>query len=71
MLQTFWPSQDGVDELVAMLAQRRLEISANALSSNPRGQILEPGFRLIFPVMAADITAGKFTLDASCKMQLN
>ena len=64
-------SQDGVDELVAMLAQRRLEISANALSSNPRGQILEPGFRLIFPVMAADITAGKFTLDASCKMQLN
>lgn len=38
-----------VTELVRLLAQRRAEVSASEISKNRRGQILEPGFRVIFP----------------------
>lgn len=33
------------------LQQRRTSVFQNEISKNPRGQILEPGFRVIFPAM--------------------
>ena len=41
--------QSGVLSLVKYLDQTRKEISASEISTNPLGQILEPGFRVIFP----------------------
>lgn len=38
-----------VIEMYKLLAQRRAEGFASEISKNPRGQILEPGFRVIFP----------------------
>lgn len=43
-------SEQGRQEAFAKLLQTRLEVLENELSQNPRGQILEPGFRVIFPV---------------------
>ncbi len=37
---------------VRLLDQRRREVFASEISMNPRGQILEPGFRVIFPELA-------------------
>ncbi len=36
-------------EMYKLLAQRRAEAFASEISKNPEGQILEPGFRVIFP----------------------
>ncbi|HST23631.1 MAG TPA: hypothetical protein VLR90_21150 [Blastocatellia bacterium] len=36
-------------EMYKLLAQRRAEAFASEISKNPKGQILEPGFRVIFP----------------------
>ena len=44
------------------LAQRRAEIAASEISKNPRGQILEPGFRVIFPVQATTPAPGALSL---------
>ena len=38
-----------VQALYLLLAQRRAEILKSEISSNTLGQILEPGFRIIFP----------------------
>jgi len=43
-------SPEGIQDLLQFLAAQRLAISKSEISSNPRGQILEPGFRLIFPI---------------------
>ncbi len=40
---------EGVLELVKYLGQIRAEAFASEISQNPKGQILEPGFRVIFP----------------------
>ncbi len=40
----------GVQDLLQFLAAQRLAIAKSEISSNPRGQILEPGFRVIFPL---------------------
>lgn len=38
-----------IEMMLRLLMQRRAEIRASEISANPRGQILEPGFRVIFP----------------------
>jgi hypothetical protein len=43
--------QGAVLEMYKLLAQRRAEAFASEISKNPEGQILEPGFRVIFPVV--------------------
>lgn len=40
----------GLQDLLQFLAAQRLAIAKSEISSNPRGQILEPGFRVIFPL---------------------
>lgn len=39
----------GMSELFLQLEQRRSEVFTNEISKNPLGQILEPGFKVIFP----------------------
>lgn len=51
---------------VQLLAQRRLEVRASEISKNPGGQILEPGFRVIFPEPSVPAVPGKLRLDESC-----
>jgi hypothetical protein len=41
--------KSAVIEMYKLLAQRREEAFASEISKNPEGQILEPGFRVIFP----------------------
>lgn len=43
-------SPEGIIDLLQFLAAQRLAIAKSEISSNPRGQILEPGFRVIFPI---------------------
>lgn len=43
-------NKDVVIKMFSLLAQRRAEAGASEISKNPKGQILEPGFRVIFPV---------------------
>lgn len=38
-----------VEDYMRLLSQRRREVFDSEISKNPRGQILEPGFRVIFP----------------------
>jgi hypothetical protein len=57
-----------VRQLVRLLAQRRAEIAANDISKNPRGQILEPGFRVIFPATEAKPTPGALRLTEACEI---
>lgn len=40
---------DKANEFYQLLLQRREQIKASEISKNPKGQILEPGFRVIFP----------------------
>jgi hypothetical protein len=46
-----------------MASQRRAEVKAAETSKNPRGQILEPGFRVIFPVDRLQSQPGQLRLD--------
>lgn len=59
-------SPQGVQELVSVLGQTRLEAFASDISKNPRGQILEPGFRVIFPEFSPNAVQGAKTLDQNC-----
>lgn len=59
-------STSDVTHWVQLLAQRRLEVRASEISKNPRGQILEPGFRVIFPEPSVPAVPGKFRLDETC-----
>lgn len=52
--------------LLRLVAQRRAEVAASEISKNPRGQILEPGFRVIFPVLTNPATPGVLRLSESC-----
>lgn len=47
------PGEDSVESLLRWQQARRAEISKSEISKNPRGQILEPGFRVIFPIPLA------------------
>ena len=62
-------SAEGVAELVGYLGQSRAEIAASDISKNPRGQILEPGFRVIFPVFQPAPKAWSKTLIAECHLR--
>jgi hypothetical protein len=53
---------------VALLAQRREEARASEISRNPRGQILEPGFRVIFPEPASRPVPGRLRLNSDCEV---
>ncbi len=59
---------EGMAELYRLLLQRRQEIAASEISAHPRGQILEPGFRVIFPQSKAAPASNAFTLDAQCRL---
>jgi hypothetical protein len=46
-----------------LAAQRRVEVAAAETSQNPRGTILEPGFRVIFPVDRVAARPGMWRLN--------
>ncbi|MCI0338081.1 MAG: hypothetical protein L0226_10920 [Acidobacteria bacterium] len=60
--QTRLQNRDAVIKLFQLLAQRRAEAFDSEISKNPRGQILEPGFRVIFPTVTPPIRPGSFRL---------
>lgn len=57
-----------VVDLYKLLIQRRKEVAASEISKNPRGQILEPGFRVIFPETTTKIEAGEYELTDTCDL---
>jgi hypothetical protein len=54
---------DAMNDWLKLASQRRAEVKAARTSQNPRGQILEPGFRVIFPVDRLQTAPGKLQLD--------
>ncbi|WP_165482063.1 hypothetical protein [Legionella beliardensis] len=58
-----------VEKMYALLAQRRLEIQASEISANPRGQILEPGFRVIFPSNNLASIPGYLEMNEQCDVK--
>ena len=59
---------DGVAGMFRLLAARRAEAFASPISSNPQGQILEPGFRVIFPSVSPAVGAGTLRLTDDCQV---
>lgn len=57
-----------VKQLLLLLAQRRIELKESEISKNPLGQILEPGFRVIFPEIAVKPIPGKLRLTETCEV---
>lgn len=47
--ESYWKKQSNVDLEVLRLNSLRLSVFKNEISQNPLGQILEPGFRVVFP----------------------
>ncbi|MCX6127331.1 MAG: hypothetical protein NTV34_21630 [Proteobacteria bacterium] len=64
--QTQLMQQDGVTNLARLLGQRRAEVFASEISKNPMGQILEPGFRVIFPLIQPAPQAQRLRLSSNC-----
>ncbi len=60
---------EGVNEQVLLLGQRRLELARSQISQNPLGQILEPGFRVIFPSQNLDTGGVYYINDMNCRLQ--
>ena len=54
-------------DFVRLLNQRRGDIQKSEISQNPLGQILEPGFRLIFPVLS-NVSQRELSLSDSCEV---
>jgi len=46
-----WNTQNGVGQEVLKLDKLRNSVFSDEISKNPRGQILEPGFRIVFPTL--------------------
>lgn len=65
--QTRLTSPEGIQDLLLWLGAQRREISHSEISSNPRGQILEPGFRVIFPIW--ELPKQPLQLDLNCQLQ--
>ncbi|MGQ3887887.1 hypothetical protein ACQUW5_02500 [Legionella sp. CNM-1927-20] len=61
--------RSNVEKMYALLSQRRAEIKASEISANPLGQILEPGFRVIFPENNLASLPGQLTLDEDCNIR--
>lgn len=59
-------SSHHAEQLFYLLLQRQLEVKVSEISQNPLGQILEPGFRLIFPETEVGVVAGKWALTEAC-----
>lgn len=55
-----------IEIMMRLLIQRRAEISASEISANPKGQILEPGFRVIFPENNETPIPGMLMLTTEC-----
>ncbi|KTD74664.1 hypothetical protein [Legionella waltersii] len=49
LINQFLSSKMGVKQQMMRLVELRMAVKTNELSKNPLGQILEPGFRVIFP----------------------
>lgn len=49
--QAAWADPKSVRDEVLTLFDLRLSVFKDSISQNPKGQILEPGFRVIFPVL--------------------
>jgi len=60
--------KSAVIEMYKLLAQRRAEAFASEISKNPRGQILEPGFRVIFPKVTPAAKPGFLRLNEDCQV---
>lgn len=59
-------NRDRVIKLYLLLLQRRAEIRAFEISLNPKGQILEPNFRIIFPETQYQALPFKLQLTEEC-----
>ncbi len=59
---------ESVAALFGLLAQRRAEVGASEISMSPGGEILEPGFRVIFPEVTPQPAPWSSTLTASCQV---
>jgi hypothetical protein len=59
-------TKDAVIKLSQLLSQRRAEAFASEISRNPMGQILEPGFRVVFPKTRPPIKPGTLRLTDDC-----
>lgn len=57
---------EGVRELLTWQGLSRQAIARSEISANPLGQILEPGFRVIFPVL--QLPGGELRLDENCQL---
>ena len=62
-----------VVSMLRLLGQRRAEIAANEISKKPAGdqrfhQILEPGFRVIFPTQVGTPASSALKLSESCEI---
>jgi len=55
-------TKDAVIAMYQLLAQRRAEVRASEISKNPNKEILEPGFRIIFPEVTPPAKPGKLRL---------
>ncbi|WP_419420118.1 hypothetical protein ACNVED_02160 [Legionella sp. D16C41] len=60
-----------VETMCALLSQRRLEIGASEISANPLGQILEPGFRVIFPDNNLNSLPAHLEIDEHCEVRIS
>lgn len=60
-------SENGAKDLVGYLGQIRSDIRASEISQNPNGEIMEPGFRLIFPAFNLKPKPWAVQLRADCK----
>lgn len=54
---------------VQLLDQKRQEIRSSEISKNPRGQILEPGFRVIFPKIRRSVPPRQLNISQDCGMR--
>ncbi len=70
--QKRYQKPEAVASLVDLLFQRRAEAFQSDISTNRAGQILEPGFRIIFPEIPEAPTPGKLGLDpVTCEVKAN
>jgi hypothetical protein len=61
-------SADFVRSALRLVGQRRAAVAANEISHNRQGKILEPGFRIVFPVQAAAEGARALRLSETCEV---
>jgi hypothetical protein len=60
--------EESVSALYGLLAQKRMEVFASEISMSPGGQILEPGFRVIFPDVSPQPAPWSLVLTTACEV---